>query len=168
MKIGVTSQNKIKLDAVRSAYSFLENYEVVGYSADSGVGEQPVGDETVIGARNRIWDVSRRIDNLDRIISIENGIFEEDGRWLDKAVVMWFNPRTGEEHIAYSDSVEFPKEYVEKARSLGFDTTTVGSVMAEAGYIENPKDPHMSISGKPRRDYIEKTVASLVRLVEPE
>ncbi len=167
MKIGVTSQNRLKVDAVIKAYSSLGiPIEVVGYTADSGVGEQPVDEQTVIGARNRISDVNARISGLDRIVSIESGIFRESEQWLDKAVVVIYNPHTDEEHVEYSDAVIFPEEYVEKARQIGFDTMTVGQVMAEAGYVSDQKDPHLSISGISRQMYLESTVQKLVEQIE--
>lgn len=92
MKIGVTSENRLKVNAVINAYSFMKpSLEVIGCSTTSGVGEQPVNEQTLLGAKNRIADVSNRVDGLDRIISIENGIFQEDGRWLDKAVVVIYD-----------------------------------------------------------------------------
>lgn len=167
MKIGVTSQNKLKVDAVTKAYSSLGvPVEVIGYTASSGVGEQPVNEQTVDGARNRISDVNRRVGGLDRIVSIENGIFKEGERWLDKAVVVIYDPQTDKEYVGYSDAVVFPEEYVERARQIGFDIMTVGQVMAEAGYVSDRKDPHFSISGVSRQVYLESTVQKLVEQVE--
>ncbi len=167
MKIGVTSENKLKVDAVKKAYSFLgSSVEVIGYKADSGVGEQPVEQQTLEGAKNRISDVNSRVKGLHRIVSIENGIFREDEKWLDKAVIVIYDPTKDSEHVAYSDSIIFPDEYVEKARQLGFDKITVAKVMADEGYVTNPKDPHLTIAGVSRQVYIEKTVQKLVEQVE--
>jgi|SRR3989338_1021078 len=169
MKIGVTSQNELKVDAVTKAYSSLGvPVEVVGYMADSGVGEQPVNEQTLMGARNRISDVNRRVGDLDRIVSIESGIFREGEQWLDKAVVVIYDPHTNREHVGYSDAVVFPSEYVERARQIGFDTMTVGQAMAEAGYVSDRKDPHISISGVSRQVYLESTVKKLVGEVEKQ
>jgi len=167
MKIGVTSQNKLKVNAVAKTYSSIGvPVEIIGYTAESGVGEQPVDDQALLGARNRISDVNFRIDGLDRIISIESGIFREGKQWLDKAVVVIYNPHTGEEHVGYSDAIVFPDEYVEKARQIGFYTITVGQIMAGAGYVTDPKDPHLSISGVSREVYIENTLQKLVKMIE--
>lgn len=167
MKIGVTSQNKLKIEAVKKAYSFVgDSLEILGYEANSGVGEQPVGEQTLKGARNRISDIRSRISGLDLIISIENRIFIEDEEWLDKAVIVIYNPHEDKEHIAYSDAVIFPTKYVEIARQKGFDTTTVGQVMQDEGYVENRKDPHLTISGISRQVYLEKTIQALVNKIE--
>lgn len=167
MKIGITSQNKLKLEAVKNAYSFMEpSLEISGYSADSGVGEQPVNEQTLQGARNRIVDLRKRVDGLDRIISIESGIFYEGGKWLDKAVVVILDVVSEKEYVAYSDAVVFLDKYVEMAREIGFETATVGKVMFDEGYVTDAKDPHKSISGISRRVYLEKMVKKLVGEVE--
>lgn len=55
MNIGVTSNSKIKLDAVKEAYHFYHTSpKISGYSSNSGIGEQPVNEDTLKGARNRI------------------------------------------------------------------------------------------------------------------
>ena len=169
MKIGVTSQNKLKVDAVKKAYSFIgDSLEVFGYEADSGVGEQPIEEQALQGARNRISDIRSKIDGLDRIISIESGIFMEDGKWLDKAVIVIYNPHDDKENIAYSDAVIFPDKYVKIARQKGFDTTTVGQVMEDEGYVKNRKDPHLTISGISRQTYLENTIQKLVNQIETQ
>lgn len=167
LKVGVTSQNGLKVSAVTNAYLQIGiPAEIIGYKADSGVGEQPVDEQTVEGARNRIRDIYTRISGLDRIISIENGIFREGEQWVDRAVVVIYNPTTTQEQIEYSDAVVFPDEYVRRAQQIGFNTITVGQVMAEAGYVADQKDPHFSISGISRKVYLENTVRKLVELVE--
>ncbi|MFA5856328.1 MAG: DUF84 family protein [Candidatus Pacearchaeota archaeon] len=167
MKIGVTSNNGFKVDAVKNVYASLGIHaEVTGYSTDSGVGAQPVNESTMEGARNRITDLKKRINGLDRIISIENGIFDEDDGWTDIAVIMLQDPHGEREYIVFSDGVIFPQKYVEIARQIGFGRITVGKVMAENGYIKDAKDPHKSISGKERQKYIEEALYKLVTHVE--
>ncbi|MBR9678166.1 MAG: DUF84 family protein [Nanoarchaeota archaeon] len=167
MKIGVTSQNKLKLEAVKRAYSFMTPLpEITGYSAESGIGEQPVNEQTFIGARNRINDVYGRAGELDRIISVENGIFREDNEWVDRAVIVIYVPHLKKSYEGVSEGVIFPDEYVEETRRIGFDKITVGKVMADAGYVTDAKDPHKSISGTSRRVYLEKTLQDLVEKME--
>ena len=167
MRIGITSENKLKIEAVKKAYltkngGKAENIEIRGYSTDSGVGEQPINKQTLKGARNRIMNLEKQVLGLDLIFSIENGIFYENEKYVDKAVVVVKEIKSGKEYVAYSEGVVFPDEYVERARVIGFDKTTVGRVMKDAGYIKDGKDPHMSISRRSRREYIEETVARLL------
>ncbi|MFA5382538.1 MAG: DUF84 family protein [Candidatus Micrarchaeia archaeon] len=168
MKIAVTSKNKIKLNAVKNAYfSIGIKTEIIGFSANSSVGEQPVNEQTIQGARQRIEDIKPQVEEtFDRIISIENGIFKEDNEWRDKAVVVLLNLKTKEESIGYSDYIVFPDKYVEKARKIGFDKITVSEVMFDDDYILDSKDPHKCISGIPRQVYLEDTLKKIVREVE--
>jgi inosine/xanthosine triphosphatase len=167
MKIAVTSENKLKIDAVKKAYSSLNvKIEIVGYKADSKVGEQPINEQTLKGAKNRITDLNSRIEDFDRIISIESGLFEEKGEWIDKAVVVIFNTHTKEENLKYSKGIIFPKNFVEEARKIGFEKITVGTVMEKAGHVKNNKDPHLTITGISRQVYIEETVKELVAEIE--
>lgn len=164
MKIGVTSQNKLKVDAVKEVFSSVyTNSEVIGYKTDSKVGEQPVDEETILGARNRVLDLASRVTGLDLIVSIESGIFFSGENWVDKAVILAYFPSTKKEIIEFSSSVVFPTEYVDKARTIGFNKTTVGKVMKDSGYILDDKDPHFSLTGISRKDYI---VSGLKRLIK--
>jgi len=100
---------------------------------------------------------------LDRVISIESGIFLENCIWIDRAVVLYQRVGSGDEDIRYSEGVIFPEKYVAMARKEGFDSITVGSVMKRENFIENYSDPHLSISGRSREEYIKKVVLDIVR-----
>lgn len=164
MKIGITSENKIKIEAVKNAYLAInKKIEVFGYFTKSNVGEQPINEQVLQGARNRIIDLNSRVNCLDLIVSIENGIFRENNKWMDKAVIIIYNPLDNAENIGYSEPVIFPDKYVEKANKIGFGKMTVGQVMEEAGYVSNRKDPHFDISGISRQIYLEQAVLKLVK-----
>lgn len=163
MKIAVTSKNKLKIDAIRNTFlKHVDNLEVVGFDADSKVGEQPVNDQTLQGARNRILDIKNKVKDFDKIISIENGIFSKKGKWLDVAVILIYDIKSNEEIIGYSDSIEFLEEYVKKAEKIGFDKITVGQVMFEDKAISDSKDPHLSITGKKRQVFLEEALNNLI------
>jgi non-canonical (house-cleaning) NTP pyrophosphatase len=168
MNIGVTSKNRLKIDAVRSAYSVLGwEPSIQGYSTDSCIGEQPINDQAYQGARNRIESLGDLSDlGMDAVISIESGIFDEGGKWVDKAVVVYRNTNPGWSLDWYSEGVEFPKRYVDKARERGFETTRVGDIMVEEGFIEDPSDPHLKLTGISREKYINDAVLKLVRSIQ--
>lgn len=164
MNIGITSQSQIKYDSLKKAFERLEitGNKIIKYDADSKIGEQPEGDETVIGARNRINDVLERNESLDAIISVESGIFLEQGFWIDRAVGVLYDIRKDEEYIMRSKGVMFPTSYVDRAREIGFETTTVGQVMKEEYFVKSSKDPHMSLAGIPRKKFIEDMCYNLL------
>ena len=60
----------------------------------------------------------------------------------------------------------FPDKYVEMARQRGFDVCTVGQVMQEEGFVADAKDPHLSISGVSRREYLGRVVKKVLEEAE--
>jgi len=165
MKIVVGSQSAVKLDAVKNALVNRKNIEVVGVKANSGAPEQPIGDETLLGARNRAADARKLAPDADLYIAIENGIFLENGHWIDKAVVLAVT-KDRHEHIEYSKGVEFDKQWVDEARELGFDTITVGKLMAAKGVVRKHDDPHADLGDKtPRAQILKEAVSSAVNKV---
>lgn len=167
-KIVVTSKSNIKVEAVGKALSEIfhdKEFEVVGVKAKSGVNEQPVDDETEIGALNRITSAEEILIEQygdiseTAVISIENGIFKgENGKWEDKAVVAMKLPN-GNIYKAVSQGVAFPREAVEatKQKDGGFAEHTVGETLsqqyAEQGIIIDKQDPQSFLTkGKLSRD----------------
>ena len=54
MKVLVGSNNPIKIDAVKEAFSLhFENIDIIVRPVESNVSHQPLNNETYIGARNR-------------------------------------------------------------------------------------------------------------------
>ncbi len=89
MKIIVGSQSQVKIDAVNNALKKLGiDAEVVGVKAKSDVAEQPIDDETLQGARNRAQHARQLVADGDLYLAIENGVYTEGDRFVDKAVVM--------------------------------------------------------------------------------
>ena len=69
----------------------------------------------------------------------------EDPAFFDTAIIVILT-KDGREIILTSAGLPIPKLYVEKAKALGFDKTTVGSVIAsEMG--GDPDDPHTILTG---------------------
>ena len=60
MKILVGSQNPVKIEATKEAFStYFGKVEVRGIKVDSKVSNQPTNDETFHGARNRAFGLKR-------------------------------------------------------------------------------------------------------------
>ncbi|MFH1054329.1 MAG: inosine/xanthosine triphosphatase [Candidatus Woesearchaeota archaeon] len=87
MKVLVGSENPVKIDAVREAFSkYFEDVETIALKVDSDVADQPLNDDTFIGAKNRALHL-RRIDNekilgADFFIGIEGGIIQLNSTWF--------------------------------------------------------------------------------------
>ena len=116
-------------------------------------------------ARNRLDHAKKLSPGADYYVSIENGLFEEKGLYIDRAVVTVMD---GKDRVKtmYSDGVEFPKDSVEETRRRGFDKWTVGKVMQEQGVVREHNDPHLTLSKKSRAAYIDETVQKAVNLLK--
>jgi non-canonical (house-cleaning) NTP pyrophosphatase len=152
MKIALASQSRKKIDAVKLAFQEVAGVELLTIKAPSNVHEQPLGDETFQGARNRLAFTRQACADADIYISIENGLFMQDGKFVDKAVVT-VETANGEVQTTLSDGVEFPIEYVEKTsnRKGDFKEWTVGETMAEAGIVQDNADPHLCLNETTRK-----------------
>lgn len=165
MKVVVASASAVKLSAVRSACS--DQAELIGVAAASGVNAQPVGHETVQGAQRRLANARVIRPDADVYISIENGIFDENGTWVDYPVVIAARAG-GAQVIVRGHGVVFPPAAIEAARQQGFATTTVGQTMQASGIVRQHDDPHRDLTGISREDYLIDAVRSALARVAPE
>ena len=75
-KIIVASKNPVKINASREAFKLIfpnQEFEIEGVAADSGVSNQPKGDETYLGALNRVNNLLKDY-KADFFVGIEGGI----------------------------------------------------------------------------------------------
>jgi inosine/xanthosine triphosphatase len=76
MKVVVASKNPVKKEAVLKGFNaYFKDVYVESVSVDSGVSEQPGTDgETFIGARNRVMEARKEINDANYWVAIEGGI----------------------------------------------------------------------------------------------
>lgn len=146
MKIYVGSLSDHKLLGTDLACQKLgwKDAVVCGVETDSGQNAQPVGFfQTFEGAFLRAQQAKHKREDWHLAIGIENGIFSfytEDAITLDIAIVVVITP-SGKIITTTSGGMQFPEPMVERAKAMGFETTTVGSVIAkELG--GDGTDPH--------------------------
>lgn len=87
MKVLVGSRNPVKIEAVKEAFSkYFDDVEVIGIKVGSRVSNQPIGDETFEGAKNRSLELKRINEekNLGAkfFVGIEGGIIKLHSRWF--------------------------------------------------------------------------------------
>ena len=153
LKVVIASGGDEKYAASRDAFfrAFPNaQIEFVIVSAPSGIDEQPTGTEvTLTGAFNGIKFAMTKIPDADFWVGIENEIvpfiYDENEHWFDVGCVI-VHRKDGKEGISISTGVEFPAEMVKLAKEIGFNTTTVGSIIAQL-YNCNPKDPQFFLTG---------------------
>ena len=122
MKILVGSTNPVKINAVVEAFSHYYGeadggVDARGMAAPSGVPDQPVGDETHEGARNRaLWLAERnRTENLGAAfcVSIEGGVQHHHGRWFAYGVICIIDAQ-GRQSIGVSPQFELPQPITDR------------------------------------------------------
>ena len=94
MKILMGTKNPGKIQGAREAFEkYFDNIEIEGIPVNSDVGDQPVDEEILKGAKNRVKHLKEYAkDNhikVDFYISSEAGITNLLGEWIDiNAVVV--------------------------------------------------------------------------------
>lgn len=160
MKIVIASTSAVKIEACGKAFG--DEATLIPVKVPSHVNEQPIEEETLRGAFNRLSGAFLLHPDADFYVAIESGLFLKNLDYVDRAVVI-IKDRHGENYTTYSDGVVFPKNAVEETRARGFAEWTVGKIMEERGIVAKHDDPHLSLSGKSRVDYINETVLRAVK-----
>ncbi len=145
MNILVGSQNPVKINSVKEAFSnYFENVNVIGAEVESGVSNQPFGDETFIGAQNRAQSLmslsNQKKYKADFFVGIEGGVAKQYDKWFAFGCmcVMDVDGNTG---FGLSPHFELPLDIVKKLEQ-GFE---LGDVMDEIQNQENTKQKHGAI-----------------------
>ncbi len=151
IKVILASKSKIKIDALMKVLD-KPKFIVIPIHVESDVNQQPLNDETMRGAINRVENAIKANNNGDIYISVENGVYEhDDGCILDKAVI-WMKCRKPDDSFTDSteitESIEFPKDCFLKAKETGFDKTVVAQVMVDQKLVTSRDDPHKDLVKK--------------------
>lgn len=167
--IVIASTNELKRRAVEQAQQKMRiPYHLVAVQANSAVSEQPKGKEEILrGAMNRSRHAAQMVPSARMTVAIESGLLRRRflsfrGRYYDTAAIVAFVPRTGEYLKAWSAAVTFPQEAVEEAFRRG-EPWTAGKVLEEWGIVKDHHDPHLSLVGKSREQFLEEAVSRLFR-----
>lgn len=168
MKILVGSRNPVKLIAVEETFSLYFNpIEVVGISVESNVSDQPINDDTYIGAENR----AMRLQSIDQeqslgadfFIGIEGGIQKTYNKWFAFGAMCIIHS-SGKKSFGTSAHFELP-EIVTKQLLNGKE---LGHVMDDIMQQENTKQKGGAIAyftnGKMNRKelYIPGLICALI------
>lgn len=92
LKVAIATESPEKVNGIKNAISRLfcmKESEIEFYSipTESGVAEQPFGDETYQGALNRVKYLKKKIQGFDFYISCEAGIEYAFGQYFNVQVV---------------------------------------------------------------------------------
>ena len=122
------TKNPGKIEGARQAFEkYFDNIEIEGIAVESNVGAQPVNEEILQGAKNRIKNLKEyaNTNNIkaDFYIASEAGITNLLGEWIDiNAVVI--EDSKGFQSIGTSQGFPIPDKYIEEIKE-----TELGKVM---------------------------------------
>lgn len=128
MKILMGTKNPGKIEGAKQAFEkYFENVEVVGIPVSSNVGNQPINEEIIRGAKNRVKNLREyAIENqikADFYVSSEAGITNLLGEWIDINAVVIENSK-GYQSIGTSQGFPIPDKYINEIKE-----TELGKVM---------------------------------------
>ena len=115
--VGSTSERKINTVKKILKEQLLDNYEVVGFAAKSGVPETPWDKETHDGARNRALATKQSIDDADYCIGLESGLIERYGTVYEEAWCCIIT-KVGNEFFGFSSGLKVPDYILKKMGEL--------------------------------------------------
>lgn len=128
MKILMGTKNTGKIEGARQAFEkYFDNIDIEGIAVESNVGAQPVNEEILQGAKNRIKNLKKYANNnnikADFYIASEAGITNLLGEWIDiNAVVI--EDSKGFQSIGTSQGFPIPDKYIDEIKE-----TELGKVM---------------------------------------
>ena len=118
MKAIIGTGNPGKIQGAKEALEvFFQDVEIEGYKASSGVGDQPVSEETLEGARNRALNAKKYAEekglDTELYLGIESGIINLYDSWFiaNAAVII---DKNGYESVGYGPIFPVPDKYVEE------------------------------------------------------
>ena len=103
----VASTNPVKVEVARRAFAAVfsqEEFVFKEVKSQSGVPDQPIGEQTREGAKNRLAFIQQEYPDAHFWISQEGGLFKEAGRLYNRAWIM-VTDQTG--FVAESSTAQF-------------------------------------------------------------
>lgn len=128
MKVLVATKNPGKIEGAKQAFEkYFNNIQIEGISVSSDVGDQPINEEILQGAKNRVKNLKEYAINnnieADFYVSSEAGITDLLGEWIDiNAVVI--EDSKGFQSVGTSQGFPIPDKYIEEIKE-----TELGKVM---------------------------------------
>lgn len=128
MRILMGTKNPGKIEGAKQAFEkYFDNVEIEGVAVSSNVGDQPINEEILLGAKNRVKNLKEyAIKNnmeADFYISSETGITNLLGEWIDINAVVIENSK-GFQSVGTSQGFPIPDKYIEEIKQ-----TELGKVM---------------------------------------
>lgn len=126
LSVAIATSSSDKIEGIRSAISrffSLEESEIEVFpkAVDSGISEQPFGDETYEGAQNRVNNIRKEFPQKDLYISCEAGIENAFGQYFNVQVVCIYESESEKFFWGKSAGWSIPKDDIEEIRQTNLD-----------------------------------------------
>lgn len=145
MNILIGTKNKGKIEGAKKAFErYFNDVKIEGISVESEVADQPVNDEILQGARNRVKNLKKYAEenNLeaDFFVAMESGITDKFGTWLNLTTV-YIENKDEEGAVGFGPAYPISDRYIEeiKEKELSY-------VLAELFETKEIKAPQGGIS----------------------
>jgi len=128
MKVLIGTKNPGKIEGARQAFErYFENVEIEGIPVNSDVGDQPINEEILQGAKNRVKNLKEYAKEnkkeADFFVSSEAGITDLLGEWIDINCVV-IEDKKEVQSIGTSQGFPIPDKYIKEIME-----TELGKVM---------------------------------------
>lgn len=128
MKVLVATKNPGKIEGAKQAFEkYFNDINIEGISVSSDVGNQPINEEILQGAKNRVKNLKEYAINnnieADFYVSSEAGITDLLGEWIDINAVVIEDPK-GFQSVGTSQGFPIPDKYINEIKE-----TELGKVM---------------------------------------
>ncbi len=120
MNILIGTKNKGKIEGAKKAFErYFNDVTIEGISVESEVANQPVNDEILQGAKNRVKNLKKyaKENNLkaDFFVAMESGITDKFGTWLNLTTV-YIENKDEEGSIGFGPAYPIPDRYIDEIK----------------------------------------------------
>ena len=128
MKVAIATSSAQKIAGIKEAMCrfFDTEIEFVSKSSESGVPNQPFGEETYIGAFNRIQSIRLELPNMDFYVSCEAGIEKAFSQYFNVQVVCIYESKSKNLLWGKSSGWMIPSEDIETIKKETLDKYLIG------------------------------------------
>ena len=121
MKVLIGTKNPGKIEGAKQAIGkFYKDYTIEGIPVESDVSEQPIGEETLEGARNRVANLKKYTKEngieADLYMAIESGMINQMGIWMNTSIAI-IQDNKGKESVSMAAGYPIPDEYVDEIKN---------------------------------------------------
>lgn len=126
MKIAIATSSSEKIKGIKKAFSRffkIAEAEILVYSSstNSGVSDQPFNSETYIGARNRVDNIKKKMQNCDFYVSCEAGIESFEDIFFNVQVICIFEAKSQRYLYGKSAGWMIPSEDIKIIKESNLD-----------------------------------------------